>query len=344
MTKLLAHLISFPHLQALIRGLTIYQHRFDDDIPLPAHISCLASVLSLLPNIMKLVFPGGNTEDIETRSYLDLIPNVLALVELRLDIYSIETFEHLFNILGGTNVKQVSLSGVGGPPPEIATHKVWHLPSLEFIRFGVVGLEKEFHDCLMHHFDLPNLKQCEIVTEFMDDTRRWQNLLLRGFPPLQLFKLELAEGFIFGFGDDLQDAEVTEENTYRPLPLGGLQFQHVHLKVYPDTFDQTRKFIEWWSSTFRALADSNATIHFTELTLTFLDIELYPEIYTLEEAWKSLDDSLAHTMFSGVRNIHIERSSWQGGLITPEAYHPLLADRMHLLLPRLASRGVLRLD
>ncbi|KAF8997137.1 hypothetical protein BDZ89DRAFT_784485 [Hymenopellis radicata] len=128
---------------------------------------------------------------------------------------------------------------------------------------------------------------------------------------------------------------------YRPFPLAGLPFQHVHLGVNPRNLDETRKFIEWWSSTFRALSDTKATIHFTELTFTLPGLQA---VDTLEEAWNSLDDSLAHTTFSGVRNIHFERSHREGRFVTRAAYSPVLADRMRLVLPRLASRGVLRLD
>ncbi|KAF9027592.1 hypothetical protein BDZ89DRAFT_796307 [Hymenopellis radicata] len=48
MARLLDDLISLPHLQTLIRGLTIQQLSTKDDIPLTTHMSCLASVL-LLP-------------------------------------------------------------------------------------------------------------------------------------------------------------------------------------------------------------------------------------------------------------------------------------------------------
>ncbi|KAF9027593.1 hypothetical protein BDZ89DRAFT_796308 [Hymenopellis radicata] len=191
----------------------------------------------------------------------------------------------------------------------------------------------------MQYFDLPNLKLCEIVIAFVDDLMKWLDVLRRGFPALEVFKLELESCITnhqFGF-----TGHYFEEDIYRPIPLAGLPVQHVHLSVNPKNLDETRKFIKWWSSTFRALSDSKATIHFTELTFTFADLQ---DIDTLEEAWNSLDGSLAHTTFSGVRNIHFERRSSQGGLITLPACCPVFADRMRLVLPRLASRGVLRLD
>ncbi|KAF9019337.1 hypothetical protein BDZ89DRAFT_1139389 [Hymenopellis radicata] len=337
MVKLLDDLISIPHLQTLIRGLTICERSSDDGIPLPAHMSCLASVLSLLPYLLKVAFPGGAIDDIATRSYLDLIPNVLGnapLVELDIGIHSVETFHHVFRILEGTKVKRLSLSGVVDlhKADLEATRKRLHLPSLECIRFEGDNLQEEFHRCLMHYFDLPNLKRCEIVISFVDDLLRWRDILLQGFPPLELFKLEVA----YSFNAELVWSGIVKADA---IPLAGLPFQHVHLCVDPKHLIETRKFIEWWSSTFRALSDSKAMILFTELTFTFPDLRV-EDIETLEEAWNSLDDSLAHTTFSGVQNIHFERSSWQG---TRATYSPLLADRMRLALPRLASRGVLRL-
>ncbi|KAF9003482.1 alpha/beta-hydrolase [Hymenopellis radicata] len=294
MTKLLDDLISIPHLQTLVRGLAIYYqgHLVDDDIPVPAYMSCLASVLSLLPNLMEVVLFGDDDGAIAAiRSYLDLIPNVAPLVELGIDIYSAEAFQ--YNAFAS-------------------------------------GLEEEFHNCLTHHFDLPNLKQCEIVAEFTDELVHWQDLLPRGFPPLELFKLELWGDFLDDF---ITDPRIFED-VYRPLPLAGLPFQHVHLSVTcPGDVDDSCTIIEWWSSTFRALSDSKATIHFTELT--FADL---PDIDTLGSEWRSLDDSLAHPMFSAIRNVHFESS--KTGLITEAAY-PDLADQIRLALPQLASRGVL---
>ncbi|KAF9000384.1 hypothetical protein BDZ89DRAFT_1170316 [Hymenopellis radicata] len=342
MAKLLDNLISVPHLQMLVRGLKIdYQgHLVDDDIPLSAYMSCITSVLPLLPNLIKVVFFGYSDSDeiAATRSYLDLIPNVLEnapFVELDIDIYFVEAFQHVFGILAGTNVKRVCLYGVVDPHQGYfgATRKRLHLPSLECIRFGVEGLEEEFHDCLTHHFDLPNLKQCEIVADYVAKLVRWQDLLLRGFPPLELFKLELQGDF---FIDHVMDPSIPEEDVYRPLPLAGLPFQHVHLSVTcPGDLDDACTIIEWWSSTFRSLSDSKATIHFTELTLTCMDPR---DIDALGSEWQSLDASLAHPMFSAIRNVHFENS--KRGLITEAAY-PDLADQIRLALPQLSSRGVL---
>ncbi|KAF9027660.1 hypothetical protein BDZ89DRAFT_1066778 [Hymenopellis radicata] len=339
MAKLLDDLISIPHLQTLIRGLTIYQRRSHDGTLLRTHMSCLATVLSLLPNLTKVVFKDDDEEGRATRSYLDLIPNVpgnTPLVELDIEVYSIETFRHLFEILGGTNIKRVSLSGSIDRLDSGAIRKRLRLPSLERIHFGIGGPQEEFHNCLMQYFDLPNLKQCEIVINYVADLVHWQDILLRGFPPLELFKWELDSEITDDFGLIVTPLE---EVAFRPIPLAGLPFQHVHLCVNPENLDDSCTIIEWWSSTFRALSDSKATIHFTELTFTLTDLK---DIDTLEEAWNSLDDSLAHRTFSGVRNIHFERSRRQGRFITRAAYSPVFADRMRLVLPRLASRGVLR--
>ncbi|KAF8997661.1 hypothetical protein BDZ89DRAFT_1051895 [Hymenopellis radicata] len=222
-----------------------------------------------------------------------------------------------FGILGGTNIKRVSLFG-GLNPYKVdpkPTRKRLHLPSLEGIRFGVDTLQAEFHNLLTHYFDLPNLKTCEIVIPFVDDLLEWQDVLRRGFPPLELFKVELER--TEGFTDDvlawIDDDDNFGQDAICPLPLAGLPFQHVHFSVSPRALEETRTYIEWLSSTFRALSDSKATIHFTELTFTFPDLQ---DIDTLGEAWNSLDDSLAHTTFSGVRNIHFERSRREGRFVT----------------------------
>ncbi|KAF8997655.1 hypothetical protein BDZ89DRAFT_1148440 [Hymenopellis radicata] len=127
-----------------------------------------------------------------------------------------------------------------------------------------------------------------------------------------------------GYPEDVEDDDI---DAYRLLSLAGLPFQHVHLSVNPGGLNETCKFIKWWSSTFRALSDSKATIHFTELTFTFPALQ---DIDTLEEAWNSLDNSLAHTTFSGVRNIHFERSRREGRVVVRAAYSPVIADRMLL--------------
>ncbi|KAF8997656.1 hypothetical protein BDZ89DRAFT_1148441 [Hymenopellis radicata] len=169
MVRLLDDLISVPHLQTLIRGLTIRPHRRVDDIPIPTYMTCLASVLSRLPNLIKVAFENDDSEDVAIRSYLDLIPNVLGnapLVELDINVYSVATFHHVFGILGGTNIKRVALHGFidddtvdSGP-----IRKRLHVPSLEVIHLKLACLSEEFHKGIMQYFDLPNLKQCEIIT------------------------------------------------------------------------------------------------------------------------------------------------------------------------------------
>ncbi|KAF8997140.1 hypothetical protein BDZ89DRAFT_1052134 [Hymenopellis radicata] len=219
MAKLLDDLISVPHLQTLVRGLKIYPYCYEvDRIPLPAYMSCLASVLSLLPNLMKVAFENDDydSEDVAIRSYLDLIPNVLGngpLVELDIAVFSVETFHHVFGILGGTNIKRVSLSGIVDPH-EVDTGPTWkrlHVPSLEVIHLQFACLFEEFQKGLMQYFDLPNLKQCEIVTGLAYELLQWQNVLRRGFPPLQLFKLELDRGFPEDVDDD---SDILEDDAY----------------------------------------------------------------------------------------------------------------------------------
>ncbi len=108
------------------------------------------------------------------------------------------------------------------------------------------------------------------------------------------------------------------------------------MSVTAEDLNNILKFIEWWSSTFRALSDAQAEIHFTELTFAFTDL---PNVDTLlKDTWDLLDSSLMHPMFSGVRRVHLERSHWCGVLIE----YPGFAARMREVMPRLASRGLLR--
>ncbi|KAF8994519.1 hypothetical protein BDZ89DRAFT_53878 [Hymenopellis radicata] len=117
MAELLADLVSVPHLQTLIREVKIYQfvrwrrsQVFQDDIPIPVYTSCLTSVLSLLPNLAKVVFHELSwPENDANLGYLDLIPNVLGsapLVELDVGgITFVENLWHVFEVLEGTNIK-----------------------------------------------------------------------------------------------------------------------------------------------------------------------------------------------------------------------------------------------
>ncbi|KAF8886846.1 hypothetical protein CPB85DRAFT_1566762 [Mucidula mucida] len=342
MAKLLDDLTSTPHLQTLVRAVAVPERCSDDAIPSPVHMSRIASVLSLLPNLTKFVIREyvGADDQVAIQSFLDLIPNVLGnapLVELDIVIYSFEAFQHLFGILAGTNVKRVTLSGtVRCRQVNLeATRQRLCIPSLEYIRFKVYGdLREEFHHCLVHDFDIPNLKQCEFGMDSPDQLLDWQGTLRQGFPPVGVVKLEL--GFCIPWSlPFIQDPP--DQNEFRPvthpIALTGVYFHHVHLKANSVSVRETRLFINWWSSTFRALStDSNTTIHFTELTFTFT---VFKDFDALKSACQSLDDSLAHPMFSAVRQIRFKNSN---GFIS-EA----VAAKIRLALPQMASRGVLSL-
>ncbi|KAF8869352.1 hypothetical protein CPB85DRAFT_1477353 [Mucidula mucida] len=334
MAKVLDDLTSMPHLRTLVRAVTVPERCTDNYIPPPGHMSRLASVLSLLPNLTKVAFCEhvGSDDQVATQSYLDLIPNVLGnapLVELDIIIYSVEAFQHLFGILAGTNIKRVTLAGIVSCRKVNleATRQRLHIPSLECIRYKVDGdLREEMHHCLMHDFDIPNLKQCEISTDNADHLSRWQGTLRQGFLPVGVVRLELV---FYGWNPLVFNSLPA----YRPIALAGLYFHHVHLKATSDSVSEIRKHIEWWSSAFRALsADSDARLHFTELTFTF---NVSKSFDALKSAYRLLDNSLAHSIFSAVRRIHFEVSE---GFIA-EA----LADKMRLALPQLESRGVLSL-
>ncbi|KAF9031963.1 hypothetical protein BDZ89DRAFT_1063596 [Hymenopellis radicata] len=342
MAKLHEALLSVPHLQTFIRRVMITQQdeislktRRSNDISLATYMSCLTSLLSLLPNLVFMGFyfldkDDGNKDAIQ--SYLDLIqiPRSSLLAELDLEfIFTVEDFHVAFEALEGTNIKRVTLFGVFDEPDIVgvgASVKRLHLPSLECICLEGGGLHAHFHDWLTRRVDLPNLKQCEIILgNGSHELSAWRDVLFRGFPPLKFFKFEMTDGM---------DYHGSEEDALCPLPLAGLHFQHVHLGIDCGS-EYPCQVIKWWSSTFRVMSDSTATIHFTELTFTFTD----PENDALKAAWQSLDDILSHPVFSTVRSIHFEKSD-QNVLITQVVY-PTLADKVRLALPRLASRGVL---
>ncbi|KAF9008117.1 hypothetical protein BDZ89DRAFT_1079170 [Hymenopellis radicata] len=350
LTKLLHELSSNPHLQTLIDRVLIAQrietHKRSghNDVSLPTYMSRLASVLSLLPN---LVFMQFYFLDLRRNNgalqYLDLIQISTSPRLVELDIEFLDTdadFHVAFESLEGTNIKRVTLAGAFNAPVTAgASVTRLPLPSLECICLEGSGMPFHFQDWLTRRVDLPNLTQCEIVLgDAADELSAWRDVLLRGFPPLKLFKFQITDDYMY-----------QEQEVLSPLPLAGLHFQHVHLSLKHGRSAFLRQFIEWWSSTFRALSDSEAAIHFTELTFTFTDPE---NDGALKAAWQSLDDSLSHPVFSTVRSIHFENGDPphhqqlhdtdppHKPLITQVAY-PSLADKVRLALPRLASRGVL---
>ncbi|KAF9049451.1 hypothetical protein BDZ89DRAFT_1126425 [Hymenopellis radicata] len=270
----------YPHLQTLFRGVVIYQPdenglKSDGYAGISTYMTCLTSVLSLLPSLvsMQIIFldTRSNNKD-AIRFYLDLIQISGSSLLVELDLGFIVTVEHFhvtFKALEGTNIKRVTLFGILDEPVTVdagGSVTRLHLPSLECICFAE------------GYVDLPNLTQCEIVLgDDPDELSAWRDVLLRGFPPLKLFKFEITDEYM----------------------------------AY-----QAEEFIEWWSSTFRALSDSKAAIHFTELTLTFTDPE---NDSALKAAWQSLDNSLSHPVFSTVRAIHFEKSDHKA-LITQTVY------------------------
>ncbi|KAF9031956.1 hypothetical protein BDZ89DRAFT_1063575 [Hymenopellis radicata] len=288
MAKLHEALLSVPHLQTLIRRVTITQEdeiSLSNVIALPTYMSCLTSVVSLLPNLVFMQFHLLDFRGGTIQSYLDLIQisRSSRLVELDLQFIStVEAVHVAFEALEGTNIKRVTLSGVleeSAPIDVGASVKRLHLPSLECICLDGSSLQIHFHDWLTRRADLPNLTQCEIVLSDEADEQAgellaWRDVLLRGFPPLKLFKFQITDHYM--------DFNGSEEGALCPLPLAGLHFQHVHLGIDCDS-EFPCQAIKWWSSTFRAMSDSKATIHFTELTFTFTE----PENNSLRAAWQS---------------------------------------------------------
>ncbi len=215
MARLRYQLESNAHLQTLIRRISISQQAESvlvSDISLHTYMSCLHCVISLLPNLEFLAIDflkkRGNPPSNDTLPlYLDLshVPRSSKLVELELEFIStIEEFDTAFEALEGTNIKQVTVFSVvteHGTTDVGASTSVnrLYLPSLECICLSGSGLPVHFQDWLTCRVDLPNLTQCEIVLG--DDPYallKWRDVLLRGFPPLTLFKFEITAGALPG--------------------------------------------------------------------------------------------------------------------------------------------------
>ncbi|KAF8990588.1 hypothetical protein BDZ89DRAFT_1087020 [Hymenopellis radicata] len=113
-----------------------------------------------------------------------------------------------------------------------------------------------------------------------------------------------------------------------------------HLELISDfgiKRDDVQIVIDWLSSMFRYLADSRTTVHFVELTLTFVDIN---NVKAVSADWAPIDEVLSHAAFKGVQRIHFEDHSDTRTLVTDQA-QPELASVIRRTLPRIASRGVL---
>ncbi|KAF9031988.1 hypothetical protein BDZ89DRAFT_1063621 [Hymenopellis radicata] len=343
--RLLGHLTCLPHLQTLVRLVTI---------PAVPTVSHLTTLLSLLPKVasMNVDFVDVWWEGPANESFLAVIRNFLhraPLVEVEIQgVSRLDNFQNVFDLFEGTNIKRETVD-LGIPV------KRMRLPSVERVRFDVGIQQERFHHWLTHHrANFTNLKQCEIVAHDAEELVRWQDVMSHhGFPPLETFKFEL----IYGSSQFLSCQEIPK---YRrrcilrrwgisllpALPLGGLQFQHVHLgivvgKVRYDivTHDDIQRYnIEWWSAIFRAISASKATVHFTKLTFTIMPPMDVTDIWS---AWTGLDHSLMHPTFRNVRSIYFEKvDRWQTTLLT-EAADSALTNEMRLVLPQLASRGVL---
>ncbi|KAF9031992.1 hypothetical protein BDZ89DRAFT_1063630 [Hymenopellis radicata] len=343
--RLLSHLTCLPHLQTLFRLVTIQAVPSDSLTSQDAYVSHLTNLLSLLPKVVfiKVDFVDTWWEAPANESFLAVIRNFLHRAPL-----------NVFDLFEGTNIKRVSLDSSKDDYEDIVDLgipvKRLRLPSVECIRFDVGMQQERFHHWLTHHrANFTNLKQCEIVAHDAQELVRWQDVMSHhGFPPFETFKFELIYDFVDNIERD-EDAYYDAEGLISllpALPLGGLQFQHVHLGIVVGkvryhivTHDDIQRYnIEWWSAIFRAISASKATVHFTKLTFTIMPPMDVTDIWS---AWTGLDHSLMHPTFRNVRSIHFEKvDRWQTTLLT-EAADSALTNEMRLVLPKLASRGVL---
>ncbi|KAF9014477.1 hypothetical protein BDZ89DRAFT_1076605 [Hymenopellis radicata] len=258
----------------------------------------------------------------------------LVIRNLRSDV----DFQQMFSYLESTNIKRVSLYTEPyrpGDPLRVdflsSTISVVHLPAIELLHVNLADV-LQLHIALnfwlrQYPTMFPNLKHLEVVVNRAVDLGLWfrdvlQPVALR----LESFRLELIPRIL----DDLPIYEGLFE---------GLHFTHFKLCISEPGLGRygTQTLIKWLSSMLLRLAESRTTVHFVELTFTFVELD---DVEAVAAEWATLDEVLSHAAFNSVQRIHFEEDSDERALITDQA-RPEPASVIRRTLPRLASRGVL---
>ncbi|KAF9025099.1 hypothetical protein BDZ89DRAFT_1114384 [Hymenopellis radicata] len=335
--RLLHHLRRYSHLQNLIQWMVLWQTPIHGEAR-DDYLSCLIALFPLIPRLTCLHVRFDRPGDAGDRQFIEALGAFLhtseSLTNLVVNNRRDETdFHQIFSCLEGTNIKRVSLYAEpylgDDPSPVGSTLSVVHLPAIEQLRFNltdVLRLHPALNFWLRQMF--PNLKHLEVVVNRPSDV----GLLFRDVLQLQLalrlesFRLELMPRIL----DDLPIYEGLFE---------GLHFNHFKLCLSESGPGRSRAqtLINWLSSMFLHLADSRTTVHFVELTFTFVELD---DVEAVSAEWATLDEVLSHAAFDGVQRIHFEEDSDEKALITDRA-HPEPASVIRRALPRLASRGVL---
>ncbi|KAF9031961.1 hypothetical protein BDZ89DRAFT_1158660 [Hymenopellis radicata] len=334
--RLSAHLIRYPHLQILIQRMSIWLTPPHSAAERNVYLSRLTAIFPLMPRLTYLhvrldISRSHDQQFIE--AFGAFVRTSQSLTEL--DIYNLRAeadFQQIFSCLEDSSVKRVSLdtqyfipSDAPGVDFFSSNLGVVHRPALELLRVNMLYLP-QVHTALRFWLrQYPtHLKHLEVDIPF--------------FQPLNVN----TQWFLQPAA--LQLESLTLELTYDRLPtyeglFEGFHFKHFKLRIsdFGIKRDDVQIVIDWLSSMFRYLADSRRTVHFVELTLTFVDIN---DTEAVSADWATLDEVLSHAAFTRVQRIHFEEDSDEQALVTDQG-EPELASAIQRALPRLASRGVL---
>ncbi|KAF9011537.1 hypothetical protein BDZ89DRAFT_1077658 [Hymenopellis radicata] len=326
--RLLHHLRRYSHLRNLIQWMARHDY-----------LSCLIALFPLIPRLtlFHFTFDRSRSWDTHDHQFLEAFGAFLhtseSLSELVIrNLRSDVDYQQMFSYLGGTNIKRVSLytesSDRPGAPLRVdflsSTISVVHLPAIELLHVNLADLNFWLRQ---YPTMFPNLKHLEVVVNRPVDLGLWfrdvlQPVALR----LESFRLELMPRILHALP------------IYEGL-FEGLHFTHFKLCISEPGLGRygTQTLIKWLSSMLLRLAESRTTVHFVELTFTFVELD---DVEAVAAEWATLDEVLSHAAFNGVQRIHFEEDSDEGGLITDQA-QPEPASVIRRTLPRLASRGVL---
>ncbi|KAF9018870.1 hypothetical protein BDZ89DRAFT_1164957 [Hymenopellis radicata] len=333
MRKVLAHLTRHPHLRTLIRHISLSQLPMESrPVNVVQYSTCVATLLRCLPHLtsINVTYISHVWKDLFVHHHF---PKVLAdfLRQSSVTILKINGLDTQYNIqqalssLEGTQIKQAHLIAdfVLPPSPEF-TAKVVRLPYVEFLRLGLRGGN---FTAFQFWFSKPQttfpcLKHCELVAFNLTEMTVWLTWFRQSTLRLDSLRVELKSS-----------RYVLRPPTDVLSVFDGLHCMHLQLYM---AHNDMRPMVEWWSSAFQFLANSGATIHFTELTFAFPYLLC---VEAISNAWSALDGVLSHNAFSGVQKLHFQEKD-ERTLIT-DLMHPELASDMRRAMPGLASRGVL---
>ncbi|KAF9008120.1 hypothetical protein BDZ89DRAFT_1079174 [Hymenopellis radicata] len=347
-SDLLHHLLRYPHLQNLILRINIWQTPTQPGQS--NYLSCLIALFTAPPSFNLSLCHIRHSLEIWITHELQFIEALGAFLHTsqsltKLAVYGLQDeagVQQMFSYLEGTNVKHVSLNTEPFLPDDPlqalflnSKLSIVHLPAIERLDFNLADVPK-LHPALnfwlgQHPAMFPNLQHCEfVVNQPLDLGILFRDVLPPVALELESFRLELM-------------LHILEELPIHEGLFDGLHFKHFKLCISERGIgrDEMRSYINWLSSMLRHLADSRTTVHFVDLTFTF--VEAVGVDFSAE--WATLDEVLSHAAFNGVQRIHFEQASDKRGAIAraliTDQWESELASVLRRTLPHLANRGVL---